>query len=36
MGSHRAIATPKEADQAASVDKETNIGWHLLSTQEWL
>jgi hypothetical protein len=31
-----AITTSKEANQASSLDKKTNLGWHFLSAEEWL
>jgi hypothetical protein len=36
VGNHRAITAAEEANQTTGVDKATNLGWDLLSTQEWL
>ena len=36
METNRAITASKEADQITTLDKTTNLGWHLLSTEKWL
>ena len=36
METNRAITASKEADQTTTLDKTTNLGWHLLSTEKWL
>ena len=36
METNRAITASKEADQTSTLDKTTNLGWHLLSIEKWL
>lgn len=36
METNRAVTASKEADQTTTLDKTTNLGWHLLSIEKWL
>ena len=36
MGNHSATVASEEANETAHLDKAPNLGWHPVSTQEWL